>query len=645
MMQVKFLLATAFIFCMAMRLNAQTLFNYGTKAVSSKSFIRAFNKNPGEGDRKKAMEEYLPLFINYTLKVQDAYDKKLDTLPVQKAELLNYKIQLAEGYMAEKAGAEGLIDEAIERMQEDVLLGHIYIEYSNGDTARAMLKANEAVKQLAAGKKWEAVALDFSSDEEARRHSGVIGWIGPFVIPYPYETMVYTLPKGGYTKPIPASQGVHIFSKRDTRPGTGTVHVAQLLLASFPGMTKVDTDLRTRLADSLYNELTRGGNFENMVSLYSQDRTTKFNNGMLPPFSAGSYDAAFEAQAFALKQPGDFSKPFLTSMGLHILKLVGKTPPPAKTDFNARQSIRPRLASDGRLEKARENYIKSKLPAMQFKAGTPTKKQLQQYTDSLLVNGDTKVSGLNEKNVLFSFGKQAFTVSDWAAFARVQSMSGAMKKGEKIDTQYDAFIVSKAGDYLPAHLDAFDTEFAAQYKEFKDANLLFEAMERNVWSKSMSDTTGLKKQYTSNLSKYTWSENVVAIMVSTNDSVLAAQVQRQLNDNRDAWRTLNETYEGRLYADSARYELDAFAWAKGDALKPGTCTKVMGNTLDGSFSFACILEEGKAGMQRTFEEARGYVVSDYQEVLENAWINTLKKKYPIKVNAAEWKKLLDQEGK
>jgi peptidyl-prolyl cis-trans isomerase SurA len=42
---------------------------------------------------------------------------------------------------------------------------------------------------------------------------------------------------------------------------------------------------------------------------------------------------------------------------------------------------------------------------------------------------------------------------------------------------------------------------------------------------------------------------------------------------------------------------------------------------------------------KTFAEARGAVINDYQAVLEKQWLAQLRQKYPVKVNEEEIKKL------
>ena len=44
--------------------------------------------------------------------------------------------------------------------------------------------------------------------------------------------------------------------------------------------------------------------------------------------------------------------------------------------------------------------------------------------------------------------------------------------------------------------------------------------------------------------------------------------------------------------------------------------------------------------EKTLDEARGYVVADYQEHLEKSWIRILRNKYPIKVNEEAFQSLV-----
>lgn len=43
--------------------------------------------------------------------------------------------------------------------------------------------------------------------------------------------------------------------------------------------------------------------------------------------------------------------------------------------------------------------------------------------------------------------------------------------------------------------------------------------------------------------------------------------------------------------------------------------------------------------ESSFEDAKGKVITDYQEVLEKEWVDTLRKKYPVKVYQEELRKL------
>ena len=69
-------------------------------------------------------------------------------------------------------------------------------------------------------------------------------------------------------------------------------------------------------------------------------------------------------------------------------------------------------------------------------------------------------------------------------------------------------------------------------------------------------------------------------------------------------------------------------------IKAGVVTSPVTNKTDGTVSFAYVLRTYPAGMARSFAEAKGLVISDYQNELEKRWVIELKKKYPVKINEA-----------
>ena len=72
----------------------------GEKTTVS-DFKRVYEKNLDAIDNEEAkdVKKNLDLFINYKLKVAEAYDLKLDTLPSYINEIENYKNQLSAPYL------------------------------------------------------------------------------------------------------------------------------------------------------------------------------------------------------------------------------------------------------------------------------------------------------------------------------------------------------------------------------------------------------------------------------------------------------------------------------------------------------------------------------------------------------------------
>jgi peptidyl-prolyl cis-trans isomerase SurA len=621
---------------------AQTLFAYGPKAVSQAEFMRAFEKNPEPGSRRKALENYLPLFINYKLKVQDALDKKMDTLPNQQSELENYRLQLAENFVNTKANTKALVKEAFERSQKDILLGHLFIGFEPGDSNSIKQAATNAAAAREALKTQDLATIvnNYSTDAEVKASGGNAGWITVFSIPYNYETAVYNLPVGGYSAVLKGISGYHIFKKIQERPAQGKVKIAQIMLINTDPADQVSEEKNKKLADSLYQLLQKGATFDSLAMDYSNDRTSYDNGGVLPEFGVGTYDPLFEEQAFNLKAKGDISKPFKTTYGWHILKLIDKTPV-SKTieDADQNNQLTEKVMSSGRAEAARNAYLETMLIKLGYKPAAFNENELWQFTDSAITTGNIKGQKITGKTILFSFTNSPVTADKWLQYVKTIRLSPG-GESRTYPQLLKAFTIVEEQHYLQKNLPKIDPAFNMQYKEFKDANLLFEAMDKNVWNKASLDTAGLSSYYNNNKSKYRWGPSAIAVLVTCTDSSITDEVHDFVKKDPSSWRQLQEKYTENIIADSGRYELTQLPLSNVSALKKGMVTMPVKNELDRSQTFAAILDLLPAEGERSFEDARGFVINDYQQVLEQRWLAALKKKYPVKVNQAVWNKLL-----
>lgn len=620
---------------------AQTLFTYGNKPVSVKSFLRAFEKTPaGNTDRRQALTEYLPLFINYRLKVQDAYDQRLDTLPSQQDEWYNYRELLVESFVAKASGMEDLLQEALKRASEDRHISHLAIPFVPGDALskqQAAALAAQVAKQLAGGLPFEEAVKRYASDAEEQARGGEVGWVTLFTLPYSYENVIYQLAPGQTSQPIAGSDAFHLFRVNKVRPAAGQRKVAQILIFNGENPTPESIAAGKKIADSVYQLLQSGLSFEQAALQYSADRSSYAAGGVLPPVGVGTYDASFENPVFALQKTGEISAPFLTSYGWHLVKLLEKIPAASPDNEEAVATLRQQLQNSDRAELARQAAIEKKYPLLKLKEMPVDKAALWRYTDSALRNGSTAGMPVQNKTVLFTIGPDKTLAENWVMYNRAV---GNWQSAD-YEKRYRDYLRQTATLYYRQHLEKLEPSFAELLQEFNDANMLFAAMEKEVWAKANADTAGLQQYYEANKSKYVWGDGALALIITATDSMSAVRFRQALAKDASQWRQYLEQWKTTVMADSGRFEasqLPAAAWPP----VVGSATELQKNELDGSFSFTYILAAKPGGDIRSFEDARGYALSDYQQLLETRWVERLRRKYPVRINQSAWQALLKQ---
>lgn len=632
--------------------HAQTLFTYGTGKVSSAEFLSAYHRNVTGPDDAKAREDYLELYTRFRLKVQEAYAMKLDTLASQRADLMGFRRQIEAPYLTDNDELERMTAEAYERSKKDIRLSHILIPFRSDyvtnpydtrtpdaqDSARAAKTAAQVKERLAKGEDFDQVARSFSADPAVKTNGADMGWITVFVLPYEIENAAYTLKDGGVSDIVRSRIGYHIIKRTGERPALGAMHVSQILLANEPNAGPAQVAANGKLADSLCNAIKAGASFEDLARSFSNDRTSYQSGGTIPPVTVGQYDAAFEQAAFALTRDGEVSRPILTAFGYHILKR--NTATPIQTDREkALPDLRARVNADARRNLARTRFEQKVIVLTGLKEVVTDKQKLWTLTDSSLFKKKEPANlGINAKSPLFKIKERTISVGDWLKYVNAIFLNDA-ETPRKLEYFYDQFRSFSAVGYYSDHLEDYNDTYKAQLNEFRDGNLLFEVMDRKIWSKASSDVNALHKHYEANKSKYAWGPSVEALMITAQDSATAAATAKSLKADPGKWKDLVAMSAGTLQMDSGRYEITQIRSGNTGEVKTGYISPIVVNPADKSANTAVVIGMHPDGTPRTFEEARGIVINDYQQVLEDQWVAELKKKYPVKLNKAEWDKI------
>ena len=402
----------------------------------------------------------------------------------------------------------------------------------------------------------------------------------------------------------------------------------------MPNADAKDMEKKKLVADSVYNALLKGASFKDMVARYSTDNISFQAGGLLPEFGTGRYSTAFENAAFGLAKDGDISQPVLTSFGYHIIQRVEHVPVNTdKANTAAMALLKQAVQADKRIQLAKQMLAQRVMKTVGFKTAAYNEKQLQVYADSLYAGKKpAQLAAFNDKTLLFSFPQQKVTAADFGKYINSIRTAPDMLRGKSTPQLLQQYAETVAIEYYRYRLENYNKEFASQLKEFKDGNLLFEIMQRQVWDKAAADSTGLQKYYTNHKDKYWWEASADVILFTCSDSASAAKAKNVFTKNPSDWKTLVQNSDGTVQADSGRFELAQLPVSVSTAIKPGVITEPVKSSTDNITSFAYPIKMYSDRMPRNFEDARGFVINDYQSFLEDKWIETLKKKYPVKVN-------------
>ncbi|MBL7742862.1 MAG: peptidylprolyl isomerase, partial [Chitinophagaceae bacterium] len=549
-------------FCITLTASSQTLFTYGNYKADAADFLRAFNKNNTlpAGNRSKAIRDYLDLYINSRLKIQEAYARGYDTLTQIKGEVDNLRAQIIENYMSDPEAINRLAKEAFQRSLKDVRVGHIFISFKNAagatDTLAARKKLNDILARLNKKEDFQKIAAELSDEPSAKSNKGDMGYITVLTLPYSFENIIYNTARGKISPPFTSKIGYHIFKNLGERKALGKIKVQQILLAFPPGADDATKKAISHLADSLYNRIMAGDDFSGLATKFSNDYISAATGGNVPDIGVGQYEVDFEKMLWSLPKDGAVSKPFLTTHGYHIVKRVLLKP--VVTDPNDKantEDLKQKIMYDDRWKTAKDfiyDRVKKK-PGIQKASYADA--VLWALSDSLL---DYKPAGIgkvmNYRSPLFTIGDTVITVFNWIAYAQAYRYKPDRSGLKAYPDLMDEFTKHAMYEYYRSHLEDYSDEFRIQMQEFRDGNLFFEIMQQEIWNKTQSDSAALMRVYEKNRSKYNWQSSADAVIFFCSDAGSCKTLYDELKKNPSVWKKATEPLVEKVVADSARYE-------------------------------------------------------------------------------------------
>jgi len=628
-------LIAAFGLLISFSLSAQSIFYYGNDSVTVNEFLKAYNKNKTNVRTEKAFRDYLNLYIASRLKIKEARQRGYDTLPQMVSDLENLRQQILPNYLNDKEAVNKLVEEAYTRSQKDIHLAHIFISFQqNGtiDTVAALKKLAEVQGKLKATPDFLALARQYSDDPSAKTNSGDLDWITVFNLPYALENLAYSTGVGKISQVYKSKAGYHIFKNIAERKNPGRIKALQILIANPPGADASVKEANRKLADSIYKLLLKGEDFGTLASKYSNDMVSAAANGQMQEFGVGEYEPVFQNTVYALQKTA-VSKPFLTSHGYHIVKLLEKLSPVSKMDATAMETLRSKVEQSDRIASTKTALANRILKLAGYKNSSINSNELWAFSDSVL---NSRVTGIpihiSGSSSLFKIGDKEFVVTDWIGYAqtfRYKPDGSGLKPYPQL---WDEFVQAMALKYYQDNLEKYNEEFKSQIDEFKDGNLFFEIMQREVWGPAQTDSIALFNYYEKNRSKYNWKPSADAVIFYANDMTTAKTLNSDLKKSPSSWHQLVTNFDDKVAADSSRFEFSQIPNPAKQMLQPGTVTIPLLNKSDNTASFAYVIRNYNKTEPRSFVDARGLVINDYQMELEKNWIEQLKKKYPVKIN-------------
>lgn len=608
--------------------------------VPLSEFQYLYNKNNIQQQSKQSIGDYVKSFVDYKLRVAQALEERLDTLPAYKKEFEQHRSDLAEQYLVDSVALDSMVRVVYDRMHYNVDTDHLMLSLSDADHTTAQQQARlDSLRTLITNGKADfyELAKQHSIDPSVKANGGHIGYVVANTFPAQFEDMVFNTPDGQLSPVFRTRYGWHLIRVNGRRNDVGEVKASHILKLTRNANDEIKAKKKHQI-DSIYKALSEHRtSFAATAQRESEDPGSGRNGGSLGWFGSGRMVPQFEQAAFAL-QPGEMSKPIATDYGWHIIFCEdrrGIAPLDSirqNIESSMHQGERAELLQDRGLAPFAKRYpakINATARDSVFAIVTRTGKLTPEVSN--LIASYTKIPAITVNGKTVSLGEIGTQMSR----SRTSNVESAMEL-------YDLILAnqrrSMTRDAAMQWLEKNEPAYRYLLNEYRDGMLYFDISTNKVWDYANKDVEGQQKYFQSHRNKYLWNApkykgylisavndslaSIAANYVSTNNiptDSLVRKLRTQFGNDVKIERALAAKGENPVIDYVAFNGFRPAPIGRWSAFRP-----VLGK----------IIEQPEDA-----SDVRGAVSVDYQKELEAKWLEELRAKYPVKINAKVLKKV------
>tara|TARA_B100000073_G_scaffold84065_3_gene64637 strand:+ start:4881 stop:6509 length:1629 start_codon:yes stop_codon:yes gene_type:complete len=473
------------------------LFTVNNNPVYVDEFHRVYNKNIDliKDSDQRDVQAYLDLFINYKLKLAEAYSLDLHKENNYLKELNKYAKQLQNSYLTDKETEEKFLKEAYERTKYEVKVSHVLIRHRESD--------KDSIKVIEKLKNFRNDFLTLNIENFNKKHNKNnefivedLGYFSAFKMIYNFENIAYDTQIGEVSLPFKTRFGYHIIKVHDKRPSLGEINVGHIMIYKSKE-NSVDK------INSVLDSINKGVSFEYLAKKYSEDKNSSFKGGRLNSFSSGQINSIpFENAAFKLKNIGDISEVVETKYGWHIIKLYSKKN--IKSFEEIKYELLNKLKKSSRFDFISDSFYESLLTKYNITYENKELKYFDSIVDSSFLNANWRMpEGISDDINMVSILNSTYSLLDFADYLENNQSKNPKKSLRNVlREKYRSFLNLKMLNIYKGNLENENSDYRNVLNEYREGLLLFNLMQDKIWTYNESDSLKLKDFFNKNSTSY-----------------------------------------------------------------------------------------------------------------------------------------------